>query len=239
MYMNECYLQIGKVSVLQAKISSDSKLLYGAIQDRISLSYDNGWVDETGVFCLFTRENMAKLIGRCRKTITKCMKELKSLGLIIEKRQGLCKPNKIYLGVVAQQMCTFDTSKCENKSQLKGKKVHTNKPKYNKPYCSNNNKKKNDDKSSAPNAVIIDERDKRLIDEYFVSKWLEIVKQHVILKDSQKEKLVRLCLTHGTEKVLKAIENIQLSTYLLRNIKVNYFIDNFIDIYNGERADFV
>ena len=42
-----------------AEISTDAKLLYGLLLDRMELSYRNGWIDEQNrVFIIFTAEEV-------------------------------------------------------------------------------------------------------------------------------------------------------------------------------------
>jgi hypothetical protein len=79
-------------------ISSDTKLLYGFLLDRNSLSQQNGWVDKEGyVYIYFSREEAMELLGIARPKATSLFKELREVGLIEEVRQGLNKPNIIYV----------------------------------------------------------------------------------------------------------------------------------------------
>ena len=78
-------------------LSSDSKLLYGFILDRFSLSLKNNWRDENGkAYLIFTRKDIQKLLNLSDKTVTKAFKELSDCKLIYEKKQGRNKPNLIY-----------------------------------------------------------------------------------------------------------------------------------------------
>ncbi|WP_050739621.1 replication initiator protein A [Acetobacterium bakii] len=80
-------------------LSAESKLLYGVLLDRVSLSRKNNWVDERGrVFIIYTRKNIMDIMGSGEKKITKLFNELREKDLIEEKRQGLQKPNLIYVG---------------------------------------------------------------------------------------------------------------------------------------------
>lgn len=82
-----------------ANISNEAKLLYGLILNRVTLSAKNGkdWVDENGeVFCYYTNESLQKLLNRSKNHVTKLKKELHTSGLLLEVRQGLKKPNRIY-----------------------------------------------------------------------------------------------------------------------------------------------
>ena len=80
-----------------AEISTDAKLLYGLLLDRMELSYRNGWIDEQNrVFIIFTAEEVMSTL-RCRsEKAARLFSELdsaKGIGLIERKRQGLGRPN--------------------------------------------------------------------------------------------------------------------------------------------------
>ena len=80
-------------------LSSDSKLLYGLLLDRMELSRENNWVNEKGeIYLIFTRENIQALLNISDKPCTKSFKQLKMMELIKEDRQGLGKPNLIFIG---------------------------------------------------------------------------------------------------------------------------------------------
>ncbi|MBP3324840.1 MAG: replication initiator protein A [Coprococcus sp.] len=80
------------------KLSSDAKLLYGLLLDRVSLSQRNGWVDENGrIYVVFTLDNIMISLNCSDKTATKMLVELEKHGLIERKRQGQGKPVLIYV----------------------------------------------------------------------------------------------------------------------------------------------
>ena len=82
-------------------LSSDAKLLYGLMLDRMSLSMKNGWLDEENrAYIIYTVENMMEDLGCSKPTCVKIMRELdseKGIGLIEKKRRGLGKPDIIYV----------------------------------------------------------------------------------------------------------------------------------------------
>ena len=79
-------------------LSSDAKLLYGLLLDKVSLSQKNGWVDDDGrVYVIFTLERIMHSLNCCDKKATKLLVELETYGLIERKRQGLGKPTIIYV----------------------------------------------------------------------------------------------------------------------------------------------
>ena len=83
------------------KLNSDSKILYAFLFDRLSLSQKNHWIDEdNNVYLIFTREEVQEKLNLSDKTVTKSFKILMEVNLVQEKRQGLGKPNLIYVGKI-------------------------------------------------------------------------------------------------------------------------------------------
>ena len=79
-------------------LSTDAKVLYGLLLDRISLSRDNGWMDDAGrVYVYYTIKSVKKSM-RCANTkACGLLRELNEFGLIERKKQGLGKPTIIYV----------------------------------------------------------------------------------------------------------------------------------------------
>ena len=83
------------------RLSTDAKLLYGLMLDRMSLSMRNGWMDDDGhVYIYFTLEEACEQL--CCKTdkAVKLFAQLdsaKGVGLIRRVKQGLGRPAKIYV----------------------------------------------------------------------------------------------------------------------------------------------
>ena len=77
--------------------------------DRLSLSQKNHWFDEYGrVYLIFTREEVQNKLCLSEKTVTKAFKQLLEVNLIAEKRQGLGKPNLIYVGKIQHEEIISD-----------------------------------------------------------------------------------------------------------------------------------
>lgn len=86
------------------KLKSDSKILYAFLLDRLSLSQKNHWFDELNrVYLIFTRGEVQEKLCLSEKTVTKAFKQLTDTNLIVEKRQGLGKPNLIYVGKIQHE----------------------------------------------------------------------------------------------------------------------------------------
>lgn len=79
-------------------LSSNAKLMYAFLFNRLGLSLDNAWHDTKGqVFMYFTNAEFCEELGCSENTVTKTKKELKDAGLLREERQGLTKPNRLYI----------------------------------------------------------------------------------------------------------------------------------------------
>ncbi len=82
-------------------ISTDAKLLYGMLLDRMSLSAKHGWYDDTGrVYIYYTVDEICGDMVCGRDKAMKLLAELdskKGIGLIERVRQGLGRPSKIYV----------------------------------------------------------------------------------------------------------------------------------------------
>ncbi len=86
---------------LKKGLSNDAKVLYSLLKDRHELSLQNNWVNENNeVYLVFTRENMADMLGCSQPTLRKSLKQLIDSGLMEEERMGLNRANRIYLTAV-------------------------------------------------------------------------------------------------------------------------------------------
>lgn len=82
-------------------LSTDSKLLYGMLLDRMSLSIKNEWYDDTGrVYIYYTVDEVCSNLNCGRDKAMRLLAELdtgKGVGLIERKKQGQGKPTRIYV----------------------------------------------------------------------------------------------------------------------------------------------
>ena len=98
------FLRIPKVLFTEEtfkSLSLEAKVLYGLFLDRLSLSMKNGWLDdENRVYIHYTLETIMEDLGYSSGKCVKIMQELddkKGIGLIERKKQGLGKPDIIYV----------------------------------------------------------------------------------------------------------------------------------------------
>lgn len=82
-------------------LSSDAKVLYGLMLDRMSLSIKNNWIDdEDRVYIIFTLEQVMQYMNCGKDKGVKILAELdtdKGIGLIERVKRGLGKPAIIYV----------------------------------------------------------------------------------------------------------------------------------------------
>lgn len=108
-------------------LSSDAKLLYGLMLDRMSLSMKNGWLDdESRAYIIYTVDAIIEDLGCAKATCIKIMKELDTengIGLIEKKRRGLGKPDIIYV----KNFSTITDAKTEEKTDNADKSTEVQK----------------------------------------------------------------------------------------------------------------
>lgn len=83
------------------ELSTDAKLLYSLLLDRMGLSLRSGWLDEEGrVYIYYTVDEIQDNLNCGHGKACKLLAELdtvKGIGLIERKKQGQGKPTKIYV----------------------------------------------------------------------------------------------------------------------------------------------
>lgn len=81
------------------QLSAEAKILYGIMLNKLDLSVKNKWGDEKGrVYIIYTIEQIMADMNCADQKATKLLDELeKKCGLIERKRQGLGKPNLIFV----------------------------------------------------------------------------------------------------------------------------------------------
>jgi len=79
-------------------LSNDAKILYALLRDRHTLSIKNQWKNKDGeVYLIYSRNEMAEMLGLTNPPVLKAVKQLKEFKLMEEERQGINKPNLIYI----------------------------------------------------------------------------------------------------------------------------------------------
>ena len=104
------------------KLSSDAKLLYGLMLDRMSLSMKNEWFDdENRAYIIYTIDSIMEDLGCAKEKAVKVLAELdsvKGIGLVEKVRRGLGKPDIIYVKNFASLAENMDEKKSANTDKI-------------------------------------------------------------------------------------------------------------------------
>ena len=155
------------------KISTDGKVLYGLLLDRVFLSQENGWVDEEGrVYIIFTLDAIRKAMDCSEKSAIKYLTELEEFGLIERIRQGLGKPSLIYVKNFIDQE-NLRVMNCKNYSSPTVKVTGTDQ--YN---LQPNNTNYNNTDLNNTNLILSEDEDRMGYEKYFMEQLnIEALKQ--------------------------------------------------------------
>lgn len=103
-------------------LSSDAKILYGLMLDRMSLSIKNQWFDDKNrAYIYFSIEDIMDLLNCGRNKAIKSLQELddeNGIGLIEKRRQGFGKANIIYVKSFMLEECESKKSPAEEKEKF-------------------------------------------------------------------------------------------------------------------------
>ncbi|WP_270668313.1 replication initiator protein A [Staphylococcus hominis] len=133
-----------------SKMSTDAKVMYSILKDRFELSKRNNWIDNDGnIYLLYTNKQLCQILDYSEPKIIKLKKELENYNLISNERQGLNKPNKIYLLEPSYDK-ELKNFKFQNKKKLSSgtKKNLVQELKEFKPNDTNNSDTNNNDTNS-------------------------------------------------------------------------------------------
>lgn len=79
-------------------ISLTAKVLYSLLLNRTTLSQKSGWTSEDGyVYVVYPVKSLADSLGRSERATKSALRELEEADLLIRIRQGLNRPNHIFL----------------------------------------------------------------------------------------------------------------------------------------------
>jgi len=96
-------------------VSTDAKLLYGLLLDRLSLSERNNWRDNLGrVFIIYTVKAVSEDLGCCQEKVCKLMAELETCSLIERRRLGQGRPSRIYVKCFSSEVGKTEVRNAEN-----------------------------------------------------------------------------------------------------------------------------
>ena len=79
-------------------LSLAPKLMYSILRDRLDLSIKNNWEDEKGyIYLIFSVEELSTLLEAGVRSVIRYKKILVKYRLIIDKRVGQGKPNRVFV----------------------------------------------------------------------------------------------------------------------------------------------
>ncbi|GAP05118.1 replication initiator protein A, partial [Fructobacillus tropaeoli] len=103
----EQFYRIPKALFISEKYNDmklESKVAYAILRDRFELSVRNGWVDDDqNVYFVYTIAALGDLLSCGKNKVLGIKKDLGEHGLLEEVRQGLNKPNRLYLGLAIDE----------------------------------------------------------------------------------------------------------------------------------------
>lgn len=111
---------------MYVNLSPEAKILYSILLKRMELSARNGWLDSQGrVFIIFTLEEIMEKLHCADNKATKLMKELEKCDLIARRRQGMGRPNLIYVKNFIQNVDNSGSSPPDSsESRIKTRENH-------------------------------------------------------------------------------------------------------------------
>ena len=148
-------------------LSTDAKILYGILLDRMSLSVKNGWLDEQNrVFIIFTIEDVKRALCCADNKATKLLRELEEFGLIERKRRGQGKPCLVYVKNFSAESSKESVKNRDNDDSC-GSKIACQDPVKSRGI----KKKENKTEMNNTNPILSNESEKmknrELLEEYF------------------------------------------------------------------------
>ena len=103
-------------------LTNNARVVYSLLRDRMDLSRKNGWCEDDGtIYLLFPLDKIAEIAKISHKTCVNVMKELKKYDLVITRRMGLGKPNRVYI-----KKCKNYTSYGVKNTLQEVEKIHPN-----------------------------------------------------------------------------------------------------------------
>ena len=161
------------------KLSSDAKLFYGLMLDRMSLSIKNEWLDEDNrAYIIYTIDSIMEDLGCGKEKAVKFLAELdsvKGIGLVEKVCRGLGKPDIIYVKNFASLAENVDEKKSENTDKI------TEVGKSNPNYTNYNQTDLNYTEESYINPIIQSDSGKKdtmdVMDD--VQTYIELIKENI------------------------------------------------------------
>ena len=246
----EQFIRVPKVFIEEDSkyfsMSAMTKLLYGVLLDRNTLSIKNGWVDEDKrVFFLFKQESLCRVLGtKDPKTVRKYLNELEKYGLLERKKQGVNLSDKLYLKRV--EIAENQAYKTIGENSLPdGEKFPNGQGKIpyqdGEKFPTNKNESNKNESNKNENSSATEKVEKEFVDTV-IKKWNDIGLNTVRnIKGKRLDSLHARIKEYSKDDVLTVIENVKYSDFLKGNNNRNWTADidwilkpnNFIKVLEG------
>ncbi len=227
-------------------LSTDAKVLYGLMLDRIGLSVKNGWMDEQNrAYIYFSVEDTMEFLNCKKNKAISTIAELDvkdGIGLIEKKRQGQGKPTRIYVKsfYIQEEKAEISGSEVE-KTNFKRIEKSTSKGLENKPQevgkinpnkNNNNNIDLSDNKSNLISSEEMEKKRDSAMAEYSgYSKLIRgnicydsLIERHPFEVDIIREiyELILETVVSRSEEIVIAKDRYPLELVRSRFLKLNY-----------------
>ncbi len=226
LFLNEEYLDL----------CNDAKVLYMLMYDTNKLSIENDWFDSEGdIFIYFSLETIVKLLNVGKTKAVKLKKDLVNKGLIEEVRQGLSKPNRIYVNKVKFNIENYRVSKNENQD-------------FQKTNTNNNEKNNNENNNIISMCDKVSKKDVDAVIERY--KTIKGVEQHREYEETRRKAIRDKIKKYGLATVMEVLDKVEQSAFLTtgKNKKTNIDfifkqknkrsgVSNFIEILENKYKD--
>lgn len=231
-------------------LSIEHKFLYALLLDRMSLSSKNGWRDENGrVYVYYTREEIEEIFGISSKKVGTMLNTLEDFKLIERHRQGLRKPNKIYVNTFTN-VSVSTTSQDGSKLPVRPVNITSQDRSYLPPSNTDMSNTDNNNKKHLRTSIEVtdDDADENFIlsatrKQEIMDSWNSIdsdkVSKIVTIQHNRAKKVKARIKEHGYDNFLKAIENVKSSKFLKSGsfgFGFDWFIkpDKFVNVLEGQ-----
>ena len=95
------YINIPRVLMTKAayrNLSSDAKVIYGMLLDRLDLAVKYGWIDDEGqAYIIYLQEELQRDMNMSKRKVIETLQELEQIGLIERIQRGARQADIIYL----------------------------------------------------------------------------------------------------------------------------------------------
>ncbi|MGX4593334.1 replication initiator protein A [Leuconostoc sp. JNUCC 76] len=124
---NERFYKIPKAlfeNEFYAEMKLETKMAYAILRDRFLLSIKNNWIDKNGdVYLIYKNGDLQAMLSVGEKKVISLKKELAYFGLLEEERQGLNRPNRLYVGNINADFEVIHRDKALGDKELSKRQV--------------------------------------------------------------------------------------------------------------------